>query len=724
MIKGTRIKSSIIWYIFAKIYEIKRMKTNFTIKNFRVFDEKGVSIDFAPFTFLVGCNNSGKSSIVKSLTLLKSFFMHSFDKNHPVVGSTIDFAIKPNDSLGSFKNVVRSSSIKKEVSFSYVTHSTYLNEDVIVTLTMTDGELGNAIISDVEFSKKDGSVIYSSREGIRNPFLIKDSFKQFLIALRYRENYMALEAFIDPVLYIRKRSLSQENMIKEYEREALQYVTQDYLDEVLNERFIPFPHLNEYAKKAIDKFAETGILNYFAILDNLNSMENPEEISHFLKSRIKNGNYSEVLALLIDAVCEDYAGYQNKNRQSFLSYYRYLEDRTLFLDSSVSDLLVYKDDSLFDLFGVKDSIKYYYKRYNNRDRVSKVFNYAVKLVEHVSFSLVFDLLYHLSDEDPYVSVISKSTYFEDRMIHSLFYDTFREYVHNFILEIVSKDITEGLEYISSSRIQVRRMYPMEDRNEFSNAVKKYFETKSKYMTLNPPIKITVMDDDGNYDHKVDVTDFLPGSFMNKWLRIFKIGDHMSLEMDDNNLGLLLKVYRTESDKRGVLLADLGYGITQLFSILLQIEEMIMSGYYNGYNGKITSKDGVEIVHRDFTSTSLTPRTVAIEEPEIHLHPKYQSLLAEMFFEAYKEYNIQFIIETHSEYLLRKVQTLVGAKKLSSEEVSMIYVEDDEAVKNGAPKVRRIPIKDDGRLAEPFGPGFYDEADSLSMDLLRIKSDLA
>ena len=47
---------------------------------------------------------------------------------------------------------------------------------------------------------------------------------------------------------------------------------------------------------------------------------------------------------------------------------------------------------------------------------------------------------------------------------------------------------------------------------------------------------------------------------------------------------------------------------------------------------------------------------------------------------------------------------------------MIYVEDDAEYKKGAEKVRRIPIKEDGRLLKPFGPGFYDEADNLSLEL--------
>ena len=49
------------------------MNTKLTIKNFRVFDENGVTIDLSPITILTGCNSSGKSSIVKAVILLDSF---------------------------------------------------------------------------------------------------------------------------------------------------------------------------------------------------------------------------------------------------------------------------------------------------------------------------------------------------------------------------------------------------------------------------------------------------------------------------------------------------------------------------------------------------------------------------------------------------------------------------------------------------------------------------
>ena len=59
------------------------MKTRYTIKNFRVFDEKGATIDVNPITILTGCNSSGKSSIVKSMVLLNTY-IDSIQKDYNV----------------------------------------------------------------------------------------------------------------------------------------------------------------------------------------------------------------------------------------------------------------------------------------------------------------------------------------------------------------------------------------------------------------------------------------------------------------------------------------------------------------------------------------------------------------------------------------------------------------------------------------------------------------
>jgi AAA domain, putative AbiEii toxin, Type IV TA system/Protein of unknown function (DUF3696) len=55
-------------------------------------------------------------------------------------------------------------------------------------------------------------------------------------------------------------------------------------------------------------------------------------------------------------------------------------------------------------------------------------------------------------------------------------------------------------------------------------------------------------------------------------------------------------------------------------------------------------------------------TVILEQPEIHLHPSVQAKLADVFIDAIKTRNIQIIIESHSEHLLRRLQRRIAEEK--------------------------------------------------------------
>ena len=55
------------------------MNTQVGIKNFRIFGSEEATVGFKPITILTGCNSSGKSSIVKSLFILKEFVRKASD---------------------------------------------------------------------------------------------------------------------------------------------------------------------------------------------------------------------------------------------------------------------------------------------------------------------------------------------------------------------------------------------------------------------------------------------------------------------------------------------------------------------------------------------------------------------------------------------------------------------------------------------------------------------
>ena len=67
-------------------------------------------------------------------------------------------------------------------------------------------------------------------------------------------------------------------------------------------------------------------------------------------------------------------------------------------------------------------------------------------------------------------------------------------------------------------------------------------------------------------------------------------------------------------------------------------------------------------------------TVLLEEPEIHLHPLAQAVLAELFAEVSQQRRVQFLVETHSEHLFRRMQTLLARRQTTTAQCQMLFVE--------------------------------------------------
>ena len=115
------------------------------------------------------------------------------------------------------------------------------------------------------------------------------------------------------------------------------------------------------------------------------------------------------------------------------------------------------------------------------------------------------------------------------------------------------------------------------------------------------------------------------------------------------------------------------------------------------------------------------KIVAIEEPETNLHPALQSKLADFFIDAAQQFNIQFIIETHSEYLIRKLQYLTAKtdSNLEPEDTVIYYFSHPDKVPVGEDQVKKININDDGSLTDDFGTGFFDEALHWKFELIKL-----
>ena len=270
------------------------------------------------------------------------------------------------------------------------------------------------------------------------------------------------------------------------------------------------------------------------------------------------------------------------------------------------------------------------------------------------------------------------------------YVTYYDFVNLVIKEILSYRLPTEISYIPTSNVVIKRLYSFDEKDEMTILLKDYILSKTE-------------NDDFGY-----------WGFANKWLKKLNIGKKISIKALADSAGCEVRIHQ-ELDDKGQLLADFGYGISQMVFLLLRIE-IEANRHYPVSNGS-SYLDYEEKESRELRLRYKKPLTIVLEEPEVHLHPKYQSLIADLLLDAYNYFNFHFIVETHSEYLIRRSQVLVSKMGFKSNVESVekspfitYYIPEDS-------KPYSLGYRKDGKFMESFGTGFYDEASNLSFELL-------
>lgn len=711
------------------------MNTSLNIKNFRVFDENGVTFELKPITILTGSNSSGKSSVVKAIFLLNSFLSQikkAIENDDPIELNKykLDFTTYPNNLLGRFDKVVHEGSATKTVTIEYTVHSLMLSKDVNVQLVFSDDEndeLNNAYLESITMSTSEG-IFYHSCKGERaycNLNIIKEDYITFLLVEFAAHNYCGVESS-----YQFDGGVTKEEYEKTVKKiiEFLRTIDKPRRDDIFR-----YVRVTKHQKSIIHEMdAEPSIIEQLQgkksifdipVIDKLATLSK-SEVEAYLTTEFVNGA-AEGLTFATRKVIKDF---MDSDFDNFTDYFADFESRSFDKRFCANNFFgTHRKNCVRVLNADEFAIQQDYLilcPYNMGSTYTLVEKDGIRNVEMddaakqaridawENRTLTFDILYEVvmewnkkvACEDNHIYTYNKhaqSVYYPHGGYCHTAFKLLTKFAEALVQEVCCPDWCDNMSYISSSRATVNRLYTLDKKDDFSLLLQEYFEKKRLYLEYAKGNDFI-----GKRDYAID-------SFMNRWIEKFEIGKAISLHVDKEGLGVQFRLHKTDGDS-GKILADEGYGITQLVSILLQIETAILAAKgerVNCYYG-LDSLDGY-----DESRFHYEINTIAIEEPEIHLHPKYQSLLADMFLEAYEKYNIHFIIETHSEYLIRKTQVFVARSKYENE--------DDMNEKNPF-KVYYVPCGDkpyemrfcpDGRFQDEFGKGFFDEATNLAFEIL-------
>jgi predicted ATPase len=160
--------------------------------------------------------------------------------------------------------------------------------------------------------------------------------------------------------------------------------------------------------------------------------------------------------------------------------------------------------------------------------------------------------------------------------------------------------------------------------------------------------------------------------VSRWLAKLGIADKLVLEKQGRSRHYDVVIKRQGASAS---LIDVGFGVSQVLP-------MLVLAYF-------------------------VPRgaTIVAEQPEIHLHPLAQAGLADLMTEVAHERDVQFIVETHSEYMFRHLQLLIAEEKLTPAECRLYFVSRS---KQDAATLSPLHVDEFGRISN-WPSNFFGDA---------------
>jgi len=159
------------------------------------------------------------------------------------------------------------------------------------------------------------------------------------------------------------------------------------------------------------------------------------------------------------------------------------------------------------------------------------------------------------------------------------------------------------------------------------------------------------------------------------------GYGVSVSRQEGHISIIL----TDGDYRANVV-DVGYGVSQILPVLGQMwwaSDRLQRSAQSAGRGSI----------------------LTIEQPELHLHPAHQALLADALVGATEgkspSARLSYIVETHSETLVNRLGELIAAGRIAADDVQIVLFESQSDA--SVSSVRTVRYDKDGVLVDwPYG----------------------
>lgn len=190
------------------------------------------------------------------------------------------------------------------------------------------------------------------------------------------------------------------------------------------------------------------------------------------------------------------------------------------------------------------------------------------------------------------------------------------------------------------------------------------------LNIDPSISYvySIFDDNSSHRRRNEVI-----KDINHWLSVlnmdYEVTTHELSNLGRDSIGIVLN---SKSLSKPLAFTDVGKGISQILPII---------------TAKCAERNAL----------------ILVEQPEIHLHPKLQADIADIFISSDDQSPNHFIVETHSENLLLRIQRRVREGILSPDDIQCIYLQKN---KNTIEPII-ISLDENGSLSQNFPDGFFE-----------------